>query len=321
MIGQKKRQENPMPLIDEDWWVSVLTEESRIKSTHPARFLGTKSGIRGDPQSQALEKKPVTNWALVKDLFIRDQIIDLVVTGHNRGGLLVEGSGMFGFVPISHLVELESKPDKDQRNDVLESYFGRVLHLKVIECAPEDGRVIFSERAARSQPGTRAELLHALRPGQQVRGVVTNVTDFGVFVDLGGVEGLIHISELSWGRVSHPSQIVQVGETLDVQVLDLVAERCRVALSLKRLKVNPWENAVSDFPIGQVLAATITSVLSFGAFARLSAGLEGLIHVSEIPHTNEKSLKDVLVEGQNVQVRVLHVDALHHRMGLSMKIK
>ncbi len=321
MIGRKKRKENPMPIIDEGWWVSVLTEESRIKSPLPVRSVGVKSGIRGEPKSQALGKKPLTNWALVKDLFMRDQIIDLVVMGHNRGGLLVEGNGMFGFVPISHLIELETKLNKDDRNDELESYIGRVLHLKVIECVPEDGRVIFSERAARSEPGRRAELLRALQPGQQVRGVVTNVTDFGVFVDLGGVEGLIHISELSWGRVHHPSQIVQMGATIDVQVLELEPERCRVTLSLKRSKVNPWEHAVSDFPIGQVLTAAITGVLSFGAFACLGAGVEGLIHVSEIPQADEKSLKDVLVEGQNVQVRVLHVDALHHRMGLSMKIK
>jgi small subunit ribosomal protein S1 len=141
-----------------------------------------------------------------------------------------------------------------------------------------------------------------------------------VFVDLGGVEGLIHISEVSWGRVSHPAQFVKIGETLVVQVLDLVPERCRVALSLKRLQANPWTNATTEFPVGQVLPATITSVLSFGAFARLDAGVEGLIHASEIPQSEGKPVKEILAEGQRVDVRVLHVDAAHQRIGLSMRL-
>jgi small subunit ribosomal protein S1 len=190
----------------------------------------------------------------------------------------------------------------------------------VIECVPEDERVVFSERAAQSEPGKRAELFSALQPGQNVKGVVTNITDFGVFVDLGGVEGLIHISELSWGRVMHPSHIVKMGSAIDVQVLDLAPERCRVALSLKRLLPNPWQNAAVDFPKGCVKPATITSVLSFGAFARLDAGVEGLIHASEIPMEDGKSLKEILSEGQAVQVRVLHLDPAHQRMGLSMRL-
>jgi small subunit ribosomal protein S1 len=193
--------------------------------------------------------------------------------------------------------------------------------LKVIECVPEDERVVFSERAAQSEPGKRAELFNALQPGQNVKGIVTNITDFGVFVDLGGVEGLIHISELSWGRVLHPNNIVKMGSTVDVQVLDLAPERCRVALSLKRLLPNPWQSALADFPKGCVKPATITSVLSFGAFARLDAGVEGLIHASEIPMEEGKPLKEVLSEGQSVQVRVLHLDPAHQRMGLSMRLE
>jgi small subunit ribosomal protein S1 len=160
-----------------------------------------------------------------------------------------------------------------------------------------------------------------LQPGQNIKGVVTNITDFGVFVDLGGVEGLIHISELSWGRVLHPNHIVKMGSTLDVQVLELAPERCRVALSLKRLLPNPWQNASVEFPKGCVKPAVITSVLSFGAFARLDAGVEGLIHASEIPLEEGASLKESLSEGQVVQVRVLHLDPAHQRMGLSMRLE
>lgn len=323
MNAQKNEKENPMPVIDEGWWSSVLAEEGRSSSTHPStRGVGSKPDVREDSKVVSLEKKITPNWDQVKDLYMRDQIIDLTVTGHNRGGLLVEGGGMYGFVPFSHLIDLAGKVENGDRDHDLESYVGRLLRLKVIECVPEDGRVVFSERAAQSESGKRAELFHALQPGQQVLGVVTNVTDFGVFVDLGGVEGLIHISELSWGRVSHPTQIVKLGSTINVQVLDLAPERCRVALSLKRLQANPWQNASVEFPEGCVKPATITSVLSYGAFARLDVtGVEGLIHASEIPQAEGQSVKEVLTEGQPVQVRILHLDAAHQRMGLSMRLE
>jgi small subunit ribosomal protein S1 len=329
MVGQRSNQENPMPLIDEGWWSSVLAEEGRNSTHTQPRMAGNRSEVRnearpaqgkaeaGDPD----DRKFVANWDQVKDMYMRDQIVALSVTGHNRGGLLVEGNGMYGFVPFSHLVGLSDKAENPDREHDLQSYVGRSLSLKVIECVPEDERVVFSERAAQSEPGKRAELFNALQPGQNVKGIVTNITDFGVFVDLGGVEGLIHISELSWGRVLHPNNIVKMGSTVDVQVLDLAPERCRVALSLKRLLPNPWQSALADFPKGCVKPATITSVLSFGAFARLDAGVEGLIHASEIPMEEGKPLKEVLSEGQSVQVRVLHLDPAHQRMGLSMRLE
>jgi small subunit ribosomal protein S1 len=193
------------------------------------------------------------------------------------------------------------------------------LNVKIIECAPEEGRVVFSERAGLSGPGRRSELFQSLQAGLRVKGTVTNITDFGVFVDLGGVEGLIHISELSWGRVIHPNEIVKLGQEIDVQVLDLSAERCRVALSLKRMTQNPWERASTDFAEGQVLPAEITSVLSYGAFARLEVGVEGLIHATEMPLEAGQTPRDILTEGQRVQVCVLHVDPGHQRMGLSLQ--
>jgi small subunit ribosomal protein S1 len=317
MTGQKKDSSNPMPPIDEGWWASVLADESRYQTVPaPVRSAG-KPEVREEAGSYSA--KPAADWEQVKELYLRDQIVSLEVTGHNRGGLLVEGKGLYGFVPFSHLVEMAGRNDED-RDVALGKYVGRSLSLKVIECVPEDGRVVFSERAAQSEPGKRAELFHSINKGQRVTGRVTNITDFGVFIDLGGVEGLIHISELSWGRVIHPSHLVKMGQELEVEVLDLAPERCRVALSLKRLTLNPWEKANNDFPEGRVLDATVTSVVSYGAFARLDAGVEGLIHASEIPLEANQSVKELLSEGQRIQVRVLHVDADHQRMGLSMRI-
>ncbi|MGB7873094.1 MAG: S1 RNA-binding domain-containing protein [Anaerolineales bacterium] len=308
-----RNKEKPMPEIDDGWWDSVLTDEERYV-TPSSKQTNT------DTLTRVEEAKQSTDWKEVRDLYHQDRIVDLTVTGFNRGGVLVEGEGLYGFVPYSHLVEMAASPDKQDREVGLESYVGRTLRLKVIECAPEDGRVVFSERAALAEPGKRMDLFNTLESGQTIRGTVTNVTDFGVFIDLGGVEGLIHISELSWGRVSHPSQIVDLGQAIDAQVLEISPERCRVALSLKRLLPNPWEKADTDFAVGQIVPAVVTSIVSYGAFARLNAGVEGLIHASEMPLEGGKSVRDMVSEDQEIHVRILHVDAAHQRMGLSLNL-
>jgi small subunit ribosomal protein S1 len=316
----RRKYENAMPVTDEGWWESVLAEERlHAPSRMPQPVVKPKSGVLEKVEPVQVIEPIQVNWDEVKEIYSADRIITMKVTGHNRGGLLVEADMLSGFVPFSHLIELAGKDDED-RDLSLETYMGRTLNLKVIECVPEDGRVVFSERAALAEPGKRSMLFHTLENGAHVKGTVTNITDFGVFVDLGGVEGLIHISELSWGRVSHPNQIVSLGKEIEVQVLDVSVERCRVALSLKRMTSNPWERALLDFPVHAVLRAVVTSVLSYGAFARIDAGVEGLIHASEMPLAPNQSPRELLKEGQQIQVRVLHLDSSHQRMGLSMQL-
>jgi small subunit ribosomal protein S1 len=318
----KRKYENPMPVTDEGWWESVLAEERLHAPARPPQAAAARPKLAADDKAESVQDvEPVqANWDEIKELYAADRIISMKVTGHNRGGLLVEADAVSGFVPFSHLIELAGKDD-DDRDQSLETYMGKTLNLKVIECVPEDGRVVFSERAALAEPGKRSQLFHTLEPGSHVKGTVTNITDFGVFVDLGGVEGLIHISELSWGRVSHPNQIVSLGQEIIVQVLDVSVERCRVALSLKRITPNPWEHAPTDFPVNAVLSAVVTTVLSYGAFARIDAGVEGLIHASEMPLDANQSPRDLLKDGQQIQVRVLHLDPSHQRMGLSMRLQ
>ncbi len=308
-----RKGEKPMPEVDDSWWDSVLAEEERYVAL-PSKRLRTNYSTK----SEEIKQSP--DWTEVRDLYHQDRIVDLQVTGYNRGGVLVEGEGLYGFVPFSHLVEMAANTDNQNRENGLESYVGRTLQLKVIECAPEDGRVVFSERAALAEPGKRMDLFNTLELGKNITGTVTNVTDFGVFIDLGGVEGLIHISELSWRRVAHPSQIVNLGQEIEAQVLEISPERCRVALSLKRLLPNPWEKADIDFAIGQIVPAVVTSVVSYGAFARLEAGVEGLIHASEMPLDDGRTVREVVEEEQEVQVRILHVDATNQRMGLSLNL-
>jgi small subunit ribosomal protein S1 len=243
----------------------------------------------------------------------------LRVTGFNRGGLLVEGGDIQGFVPISHLISLPGNKSEAEREHLLNRYVQCFLTLKVIECDPARGRVVLSERAALSEPGRRTRLLDTLNPGDRTWGTVTNITDFGVFVDLGGLEGLIHVSELSWGRVRHPADMLDLGDRIEVYVISIDRERLRVALSLKRLNPNPWETAEEHYEPGQVVEAVITSILPFGAFARLEEGLDGLIHVSEMgePEENIKPA-DFFFEGQSVKVRILQVNSARQRLGLSL---
>jgi small subunit ribosomal protein S1 len=318
----KRKYESAIPIIDEGWWESVLAEERQHISPRPSLGMAKpKAATQLKADAAPAVEAPQPDWNVLKELYANDRIITMKVTGHNRGGLLVENDGLSGFIPFSHLIELAGREPETDREGSLETYVGKMLKVKVIECVPEDGRVVFSERAALAEAGKRTELFHNLQQGSRVKGMVTNVTDFGVFVDLGGVEGLIHISELSWGRVSHPNQIVKLGEEIDVQVLDISPERCRVALSLKRLTSNPWERAATEFPIGTIHNAVITSVMSYGAFARIEAGVEGLIHGSEMVLGPNQTPRDILSDGQELQVRILHLDAAHQRMGLSLLLE
>ncbi len=310
-----------LPPISESWWESILTDEEVENHSFSSRYPSIP--IEEKPTPTEIEDETQTvDWDFVTELFELDKAITLEVTGYNRGGLLVSGENIQGFVPVSHIVDMPGNIDEDEQETMLEGYLTQSLCLKVIECDPGRGRIVFSERAALSEQGSRTSLLKELQPGSCVEGTVTNVTDFGVFVDLGGVEGLVHVSELSWGRVHHPKNVVKVGQKVKVYVIGIDRDRARVALSLKRLCDNPWETAEMRYAAGQIAEATITSVVPFGAFARLEEGLDGLIHISEFA-TSSNGDDDPLTqieEGQIVEVRILHVDASHQRLGLSLKL-
>jgi small subunit ribosomal protein S1 len=300
--------ESVTPDIDEGWWASVLTDENAGPAG--AKETQAKGSTLGNGK---------LDWVHVKSLYDQDEVVDLQVHGYNRGGLLVQGPGIQGFVPVSHLVEMPGQADEDERREILAAYVGRTLCLKVIECEPSQERIVFSERAALAGEGRRKQLFQQLKPGEIVSGTVTNVTDFGVFVDLGGVEGLIHVSELSWGRVQHPYEVLQVGQRVQTQVLQISEENARVALSLKRLNSNPWETLAKRYKPGDIVAGTITSVMRFGAFARLEEGVEGLIHISSISlPVGVKDIEKYLLVGQSVQVRILHIEVERRRLGLGL---
>lgn len=294
---------------DESWWNALLTEAEPTSEPQPLL----------DPQLDASldNGHPKVDWAWAKKLYQDDEIICLQVIGYNRGGLLVAGERIQGFLPRSHIVELSNGDSQHTLMEDLATYVGQTLALKVIECDDQEENIVFSERAALAAAGQRVELLRTLKRGDRVKGRVTTVTEFGVFVDLGGVEGLVHISELSWGRVSHPGDVLGLGDEVELYVLDLDQNNCRVALSLKRLQPNPWESVHQRYQPGQVVDAVISCIVPYGAFAHLEDGVDGLIHISEIQACSQNP-GEVLAEGQRVKVTVLQVDAERHRIGLRL---
>jgi small subunit ribosomal protein S1 len=300
------------PVLDESWWAAVLEEEEQqVDDTEPEIEGGSDRRIinQGDPE----------DWIWARELYQADEVVELPIVGFNRGGLLVEARSLRGFVPLSHLMNVQPDLEDDLRFQMLEDQVGKQMGLKVIEFDSERGRLVLSQRAALAGPGRRVELLTSLKPGDRVRGEVTNITRFGVFVDLGGVEGLIHVSELSWGRVGHPSDVVECGQEIEVQIISVDRDQDRVALSLKELLPDPWEKVDEKYSIEQIVEGVVTNVVKFGAFIGIEEGLEGLIHVSELGDGSFLHPRNVLHEGEQVRVRIIHIDASDRRLGLSLR--
>ncbi|NIV11729.1 MAG: S1 RNA-binding domain-containing protein [Aliifodinibius sp.] len=299
--------------LGEGWWASVMEEDSA--GTAPETNLQTSEDEDGNTDYQKAEQE--IDWNYVTDIYDEENVITGTVVDFNKGGLLICSEDLQGFVPVSHLDDVLTLDEKD-RMGKLEQYIGRELCLKVIECDQRRGRIVLSERAAQAEPGQRQKLLELLEAGKNVTGRVTNVTDFGVFVDLGGVEGLVHISELSWGRVTDPRQHAEINQNIDVLVLQVNREQCRVSLSVKRTKPNPWEDVTERYSKGKVLQAKITEIVNYGAFARLEDGLEGLIHISEMDCPENSLPKDLFDKDQEVNVEIVLVDAERQRMSLRL---
>jgi len=302
---------------DEGWWAAVLADEPKIA---PQIDQEDPVVFPAESTTEPVESRSSVNWIRVKQIFTKDEIVKLNVVGYNRGGVLVADEDIHGFVPASHLIDLPGDLSEEDREQYLTSYLDRNISLKVIECAPDKERIVFSERAALAKEGQRTQLLSNLKPGDVVDGVVTNVTEFGAFVDLGGLEGLIHVSELSWGRVQHPSDIVKVDDNVRTMVLQVAEDQGRIALSMKQLKENPWKILSEKLSTGDVVDAVITSIVNYGAFARLDEGVEGLIHISSMNFPKQCThIHDFLFEGQPVQAVVLSIDAKKRRLGLKLE--
>lgn len=310
------KEKKEAPKLDDGWWASVLADEEAVLS-ESENNLHVEEVTQ--PPQKAENKCSNEDWKAIKAIYDRDEIIALKVHSCNRGGLLVHGEGIQGFVPISHLVDMMDCENESTRRQKLADYIGCTLQLKIIECEPELERVVLSERAALAGEGRRKYLFESLKAGDVVSGVVTNITDFGAFIDLGGVEGLVHVSEISWGRVRHPEDLLKVGEPVSAMVLQVSEENVRVALSLKRLCPNPWEKLPEKYKIGDEVPATVTVIKRFGVFARLEEGVEGLIHISSLNlDGGHQDLTKMFHPGQDLRVRIFHIDPGRRRLGLGL---
>lgn len=271
-----------------------------------------------DNQPWPGQDRQQVHWAQMKRCFDTGEVLELEVVGHNRGGVLVDCESLQGFVPASQLVGFKHAPQEDRSNQ-LKEFVGQRLQLKIIELDADRNRLILSQRAAESGPGSPKAILDQLCPGDVCAGLVTNLCSFGVFVNLGGVEGLIHISELSWGRVDSPHEVLSIGDKVQVYVLNVDRERHRVGLSMKRLQPNPWSSVEENYQVGQLVEGRVINVVDFGAFVRIEEGLEGLIHVSELAEGNFLHPRSVVQEGEKVTVRIVNIDSHNHRLGLSFR--
>jgi len=246
------------------------------------------------------------------------------VIDYNKGGLIVDVAGIRGFVPISQILNLKreevaSGGENQETAAKLQSMKDKELQLKIIEINRARNRLILSERLAVQEwrQRRREELLDELKPGEVRKGIVSNLANFGAFVDLGGADGLVHISQLAWSRVNHPSEVLHVGQEVEVQVLSVDKDKKKIALSIKRAEVDPWTTVEQRYTPGQVVTGVVTKIAPFGAFARIEDGIEGLIHLSELTPGQEP--KTVLHEGAQLQLRILRIDAERRRLGLSLR--
>lgn len=260
-------------------------------------------------------------WQTLGELFKDGEIFEGKVIGRNKGGLIVGFEGIRGFVPLSQIASLSQPSGNGSVDDRLEELVGKMIWLKIIEMNRRQNRLILSERLAlhnwRRQQKER--LVQEIQAGQTIHGRVSSLCDFGAFVDLGGADGLVPLSELSWGRVKHPKEVLQVGDEVDIFVLNVDQEAKRIALSLRRAQPSPWDNINQRYQLGQLVPATVTKLTKFGAFARLSDGLEGLIHISELEDRRIGHPKEVIKEGDDLTLKIISIDPQRQRLGLSLK--
>ncbi len=261
-------------------------------------------------------------WENVERMLSSDEVIDSNVSGFNKGGLIVNVGGLRGFVPASQVsAARRSMSTGDTPEQRWQKMIGDPISVRIVEVDRERRRLILSERAAstESRQSIKERVISEIEVGKTYTGRVTSLADFGAFVNINGADGLVHLSELSWDRLTHPSEMLEVGQEVKVKVINVDREKRRIGLSLRQLAEDPWQTKIQKFSIGQLVEGTITRLTKFGAFARIEGDLEGLIHISEIADHRIEHPKEVLHEGDVKTLRIIRIDSDQHRIGLSMR--
>jgi small subunit ribosomal protein S1 len=261
------------------------------------------------------------DWKKAEQLMEADEVWEGVVTDANKGGLIVPFGNLRGFVPASHVIDLPRGMNEDDRKNHMSTLLGKKISVKVIEVNRKRRRLVFSQRDAQRgrREANKEVLLGELKEGDVRTGKVSGLRDFGAFVDLGGADGLIHISELAWHRVKHPREVLNVGDEVQVYVLRLDNEGKRIGLSLKRLQKNPWQQAEDLYHVGQLVEGVVSRVAQFGAFVSLDPGIEALLHASQLSDPPPLDPTLIVHEGQRLLMRVISIEPDRQRLGLSLK--
>jgi small subunit ribosomal protein S1 len=261
------------------------------------------------------------DWIRAEELLESKEIVEAEVIGYNKGGAIVPFGRLRGFVPISHLSDVASGMGERRRQQRLAKLRGETLPLRVIEVNRRRRRLVLSQREAQKEwdAKRRAELIEVLTEGEVRHGTVSGLRDFGAFVNLGGADGLIHISELAWHRVNHPREVLSMGDEIDVYVMRVDEDRQRISLSLKKILPNPWDSVEERYRENQLVEGTITRIVDYGAFAEVEPGVEGLLHISQLSRGNVANVNEVVQEGETHLLRIVNIDQRRQRIGLSLK--
>lgn len=302
---------------------STLTDEEREQLSVGDTVLvfvtqpENPDGVIGLSIDRARQEK---SWRNLQEKYDNSEVLEAEVVNYNKGGLLVNLDGVRGFVPASQVTEITTG-DEAQKQAEMARLVGRSLTLKIIEINRNRNRLILSERQALQErrDEMKEKLIEELTEGEVRRGRVSSICDFGAFVDVGGADGLVHLSELSWSRVRHPSEVLSVGQEVDVYVLGINAEERKIALSIKRTQPEPWSWVATKYEVDQLVIGTVTQLANFGAFARIEDGIEGLVHVSELSEARVGHPRQLVHEGQDLLLRIIRIDPARRRMGLSLR--
>jgi len=328
-----------MQIEDNGILVSIGTKREGVIPAQDLRQMGEEflNGLRVGDTIQVYVQEPenrdgdlilsltmvqvAKDWEYAEQLFKDGGITRCKVIGFNKGGLLVQFNRIRGFVPASQVAQLHGRTAVEERQQALQKMVNQEIPLKVIEVDRERNRLVLSERSATQEwrKAQKHRLLTELQPGDVLTGRVNQLTNFGAFIDLGGADGLAHISELSWQRVNHPREVLQPGQEVKVVVVEIDRERERIGLSIRQLQANPWETIDQRYTLGQLVSGPVTNVTPFGAFVQVEEAVEGLIHASELDVDPQVQPRDVLQPGQTVTARVISLDRQRQRMGLSLR--
>ena len=262
------------------------------------------------------------SWQIVESMLSSKETVHSSVIGYNKGGLIVPIGGLRGFVPASQIsITRRAGMTGDTPEQRWSRMIGQEIDVMVIEVDRERRRLILSERQASTETreSVKERVIDELKEGEVRTGRVTSLADFGVFVNINGADGLVHLSEISWDRIQHPSEVLKVGQEVQVKVISIDREKKRIGLSIRQLQADPWDQKAARFQVGQLVEGTIPRLTKFGAFARLDDDVEGLIHISEISEKRIDHPREVLKEGDTVTLRIIKIDPANHRIGLSVR--